>query len=126
MSLIENILLVLLSIILTLKQKHINMYRFHLLFLYIFLGVFRHRFTVAGKYCYWSDYCDVFKTTFFRGCVNVVDRPSMSSGEVSLTMGQFVAEHVVNLGIGNSIALLYRASLQQTNMIINYDSHFTM
>lgn len=38
MSLIENILLVLLSIILTLKQKHINMYMFHLLFLCIFLS----------------------------------------------------------------------------------------
>lgn len=87
---------------------------FHLLF----LGVFRHRFTVAGKYCYWSDYCDVFKTTFFRGCVNVVDRPSLSTGEVSLTMGQFVAEHVVNSGTGKSIVLLYRASLHQKNVMI--------
>lgn len=87
---------------------------FHLLF----LGVFRHRFTVAGKYCYWSDYCDVFKTTFFRGCVNVVDRPSLSSGEVSLTMGQFVAEHVVNSGTGKSIVLLYNTSLHQKNVMI--------
>lgn len=101
-----------LSIILTLKQKLINVFSF------LFLGVFRHRFTVAGKYCYWSDYCDVFKTTFFRGCVNVVDRPSLSSGEVSLTMGQFVAEHVVNSGTGKSIVLLYRASLHQKNVMI--------
>lgn len=105
MSLIGNILGFFLSIILTLKQK------------LLFLGVFRHRFSVAGKYCYWSDYCDVFKTTFFRGCVNVVDRPSLSSGEVSLTMGQFVAEHVVNSGTGKSIVLLYRASLHQKNVI---------
>lgn len=56
-------------------------------FYFFFLGVFRYRFIVVGKYCYWSDYCDVFKIIFFRGCVNVVDRFLLLLGEVFLIMG---------------------------------------
>jgi hypothetical protein len=45
--------------------------------LYIsFPGIFRHQFTVPGKYCYWSDYIDQYKTTWFRGCVTVEDLTS--------------------------------------------------
>ncbi|XP_062574409.1 fibrocystin-L-like [Saccostrea cucullata] len=39
-------------------------------------GVFRHQFTVPGKYCYWSDYIDQYKTTWFRGCITVEDLSS--------------------------------------------------
>ena len=46
------------------------------LFIFARSGVFRHQFTAPGRYCYWSDYIDQYKTTWFRGCVTVVDQSS--------------------------------------------------
>lgn len=53
-------------------------------------GVFRHQFTVAGRYCYWSDFVDQYKTTWFRGCVTVEDLSSYVA-EISVKVNGFEA-----------------------------------
>lgn len=53
-------------------------------------GVFRHQFTAAGRYCYWSDFVDQYKTTWFRGCVTVEDLSS-NVAEISVKVNGFEA-----------------------------------
>ncbi|XP_069115224.1 fibrocystin-L-like [Argopecten irradians] len=63
-------------------------------------GAFEFKFNTLGMKYFWSDYVDMYTTTWFRGSVNVVAKDSFV-GDLSVKIGNIEAFYDKNSGVSN-------------------------
>ncbi|XP_033757813.1 fibrocystin-L-like [Pecten maximus] len=63
-------------------------------------GAFEFKFNTLGLKYFWSDYVDIYTTTWFRGSVNVISKASFV-GDLSVKIGGIEASYDKNSGVSN-------------------------
>ncbi|XP_021354106.1 fibrocystin-L-like [Mizuhopecten yessoensis] len=63
-------------------------------------GAFEFKFNTLGTNYYWSDYIDLYTTTWFRGSVQVTNKESYV-GDLSVKVGGIEAVYDKNSGVSN-------------------------